>query len=245
MGPSHFCEKARWALERARVPFEEERHFPLYHAAASYRAGGRRTVPVLVTDSGTVADSTDILELADRHCRGRIYGDGGEVRRKSRELEEKFDARLGPDTRRFVYFHILDDKKSVSQVFSHGVPLRERAAFSVTYPLIKRLMKRSMRLTAEGSKRSQSRVDDAFSEVGEMLSDGRRYLTGDQLTAADITFAALAAPVLLPFCYGVPLPSLDEVPDALASEVRRYRALAAGKFVMRMYREDRKKQLPI
>ncbi|MCA9594696.1 MAG: glutathione S-transferase [Myxococcales bacterium] len=243
MGPSHFCEKARWALSRAGVPYQEERHVPLYHAPASYRAGGRRTVPVLVTDSGTIADSTGILELADRHSGGRIYGEGGNVRRLSRELEEKLDARFGPDTRRFVYFHILDDKQQVTQAFGHGAPLSERAAFSVTYPLIKRLMKRSMRITAEASKRSHTRMNDTFSEMGELLSDGRRYLTGDQLTAADITFAALAAPVLLPHGYGAPLPSIDEVPEQLAAEVRRYRETPAGKFAMRLFREERNKQL--
>ena len=39
--------------------------------------------------------------------------------------------------------------------------------------------------------------------MAEMLADGRPFLLGDRFTAADLTFAALAAPVVLPPRYGV------------------------------------------
>lgn len=42
-----------------------------------------------------------------------------------------------------------------------------------------------------------------FAELGERLQGGRRrYLVGDAFTAADLTFASLAALVLLPEQYG-------------------------------------------
>src|SRR5690348_3529366 len=44
---SHFCEKARWALDHARVAYREEGHGPGLHRLATRRAGGRHTVPVL------------------------------------------------------------------------------------------------------------------------------------------------------------------------------------------------------
>ncbi len=51
---SHFCEKARWALEHAGIPYVEEGHLPFFSIRAVRRAGGRRSVPVLVTDEGTI-----------------------------------------------------------------------------------------------------------------------------------------------------------------------------------------------
>jgi len=36
---SHYCEKARWALERAGVPYREERHVQGVHILASRLAG--------------------------------------------------------------------------------------------------------------------------------------------------------------------------------------------------------------
>src|SRR5215212_1631565 len=49
---SHYCEKARWALERVGIPYREERHVQGIHRFAARRAGGGITVPVLVTPDG-------------------------------------------------------------------------------------------------------------------------------------------------------------------------------------------------
>ena len=39
---SHYCEKARWALDRAGVDYEEHPHLQLIHRIAVRRAGGVR-----------------------------------------------------------------------------------------------------------------------------------------------------------------------------------------------------------
>ena len=61
MGFSHYCEKARWALDRAKLDYVEESHAPLLHLPTARRFGGR-TVPLLVdTDTKqTFTDSTEI-----------------------------------------------------------------------------------------------------------------------------------------------------------------------------------------
>jgi glutathione S-transferase len=71
------------------------------------------------------------------------------------------------------------------------------------------------------------------------LSAGRRFLIDDRFTAADLTFAALAAPVLLPERYGSPLPPPEAMPDAVSREVWRLRDHPAGIFAARLYREER------
>ena len=98
---SHFCEKARWALDRAGLTYVEERHLQVIHVFAARRAGGGRTVPVFVTESGTVlADSTDILRWADAHVPNhlRLYPDG-ELGAQAAALETRLDDQLGPDGR--------------------------------------------------------------------------------------------------------------------------------------------------
>ena len=37
---SHYCERARWALDRAGIVYREERHVQIVHRVASRRAGG-------------------------------------------------------------------------------------------------------------------------------------------------------------------------------------------------------------
>ena len=163
---------------------------------------------------------------------------------RSRLWEGEFDARLGPDTRRVVYCHVLDHPAQVRALFAPGVSLTERLLARASYPLLKRAIRRGLRVTPEATERSTRRIDKTFASIAERLADGRRYLVGDRFSAADLTFAALSAPLLLPHGYGVPLPSVDEVPPGLAQAVRRYRSTGAGEFALRLYREERHRVLP-
>jgi len=72
-----------------------------------------------------------------------------------------------------------------------------------------------------------------------ILEDGRPYLCGEAFTAADLAFAALAAPVVLPREYGVPLPAVEELPPDMAAAVRAFRAHPAGAFACRLFAEER------
>ena len=83
---SHFCEKARWALARAGVPYREERHVQGIHMLAARRAGGGSTVPVLVTDDGVLGESADILAWADERtpAHERLYPEDPRPARRGR-----------------------------------------------------------------------------------------------------------------------------------------------------------------
>src|SRR5262249_53263998 len=58
---SHYCDRARWGLELAGVPYREERHVQMLHRLALRRAGAGHTVPVLIADGEMLTDSADIL----------------------------------------------------------------------------------------------------------------------------------------------------------------------------------------
>jgi len=89
------------------------------------------------------------------------------------------------------------------------------------------------------AERSLDRIRQVFREVDVRLHDGRRTLVGDRFSAADLTFASLAAPALFPSGCRAVLPSLSDVPEAMRSEILRLRETAAGEFVLRLYREER------
>jgi glutathione S-transferase len=83
-------------------------------------------------------------------------------------------------------------------------------------------------------------VRAVFGAVAERLGDGRPYLCGERFTAADLTFAALAAPMLMPTGYGVPLPQPDELPSDTAAVVRELRRHPAGEHALAMYERERR-----
>jgi glutathione S-transferase len=111
--------------------------------------------------------------------------------------------------------------------------------FRGSLPLMKLLLRRGMRITQDGAARSLERVREVFDTVGQRLAEGRRYLVGERFTAADLTFAALASPVLLPRGFGAPLPSLAELPASVLPLIEEMRDTDAGGFAQRLYRDER------
>src|ERR1700679_1036467 len=94
-----------------RVAYVTEKHMPLFHLTATVSRGGR-TGPMLVTEAGPLRDPRGILEYADRRASAslKIYPDAADEKALVDELTAEYDRKLGPSTRRWVYFHVLADK---------------------------------------------------------------------------------------------------------------------------------------
>lgn len=239
---SHFCEKARWALERSGVPYTERAHLQVFHRVAVRRAGGGLTAPVLVWDGRVLADSADILEAASAAAPPELslYPDDERAAAEVRALQRDFDARLGPEGRRWMYYELRGRPDIARDYGTAGIPAWQRRSLPLVYPLASRIIDRVLDVTPETAAASRRAVDATFDEVAERLSDGRPYLCGKRFTAADLTFAALAAPALVPPEYGVPLPQPEVLPAAMAAEVGRLREHPAGAHALRMFREERR-----
>jgi glutathione S-transferase len=239
---SHYCEKARWALDRVGVGYQEQAHLQLIHWIAVRRAGGGRTAPVLVCGDRVLADSADIVDEADaRAPRGqRLYPEDPAAAAEVRALERDFDANLGPHGRRWMYNEMRGRRDLAVAYACTGVPSWERWALPLAYPLVARVIDRYLDITPATAAESMARVRVTFDAVAERLSDDRPYLCGDRFTAADLTFAALGASVLMPPKYGVPLPQLEELPVAMAAVVREFRAHPAGAHALAMFRDERR-----
>jgi glutathione S-transferase len=62
---------------------------------------------------------------------------------------------------------------------------------------------------------------------------------GDRLSSTDITFAALASPVIRPEHHPVYSSQLSKLSTEMVEVINELRATPAGELVMRMYREHR------
>ncbi len=240
---SHYCEKARWALERAGLRYREERHVQVIHRFASRRAGGAGTVPVLVTGEGAVGDSADIIAWVDRRAPAaqRLRAEGEADARAEAELCRRFDEQLGPAGRRLIYVRMFAAPRELLLDFNdQGVPAWEDRMLRVSLPVMKLLMARLLGIRPGVEVGDEARVWREFDHVAGLLRDGRPYLLGERFGAADLTFAALSAPVLLPSSYGVPLPQPPQLDAATASLVLRAREHPAGAFALRVIAEHRR-----
>jgi glutathione S-transferase len=236
---SHYCEKARWALDRVGLPYREEAHAPLLHRLATRRYRGG-SVPILVHKECSLVDSRAILEFANSQGGDdRLYPRNGALRQEVLALEEQFDSQLGPHTRRWAYGHLLAHPALLRAVWSRGVPRVEAIALSLILPVVRRLVRSAYRVTEQGTRRSLERVRECFGEVEQRLVDGRPYLVAGRFTAADLSFAALAAPVLLPVESGAVQPEWRSLPAAMQAEIAGFRRSVAGQFALRMFAEER------
>jgi len=239
---SHFCEKARWALDRAGERYYEEKHAPLFHFAATLPRTRTRTVPILVTPHGKICDSTAILRHVDARLDEprRLFPHDPAHLREVEALEDMFDERLGPQTRRWVYCWLLDEPAYFKAIMDQGLSPLESRGLRALDPFIRATMRRAFRVSEHAKESCLERVRAIFREVDGLLADGRRYLTGDRFTAADLTFASLAAPVLAPEAgFGAKRPPIGMMPMGMARDIEVFRATAAGAFALRLFREDR------
>jgi len=239
---SHYCEKARWALERAGLPYHEEPHVQGLHRLAARRAGGGNTVPVLVTPDGAIGESSEILDWVDARSprERRLFPADRTERAQVQDFCRHLDEVLGPHGRRLIYVHMLAHPELMLDFNNQGVPRWEDRALRRGWPLAVRFVSQALDIRPGVEAQDEAVVWRELDHVAELLCDGRPYLFGERFGAADLTFAALAAPVLLPPVYGVTLPQPGEVPPATAALVARAREHPAGRHALAVIAEHRR-----
>jgi len=243
---SHYCEKARWALDRAGVVYREERHIQGVHQIVARRAGGGRTVPVLVTPDQVLAESADILVWADERTPPdeRLFPEEPEARAEVEALCVRFDEVLGPSGRRLMYVLMLPERELMLSFNNAGVPRWEDRFIRVAWPVITKFAARELGIKPGIEREDEGIVWREFDFVAELLSDGRRYLCGERFSAADLTFASLAGPAVVPPEYAVELPQPDVLPSVAKALVERARDHPAGRHALKLFRDHRAPRRP-
>jgi glutathione S-transferase len=139
-----------------------------------------------------------------------------------------------------MYAHMLPRKDFMLEFNDVGVPRWEDVMMRRLWPVVARWGARELEVREGTLEQDRPRVLAAFDAIAARFDDGRPYLFGERFTAADLTFAALAAAVVAPPEYGTPLPQLDVLPEPVAHDVAAFRAHPAGAFALRMFREHRR-----
>ena len=237
---SHYCEKARWALDWLKIPYIEESHVPIFHRLATRRYGGK-SVPVLVTESGVFTDSTDILRHIDAIAtiEKHLYPANPKLRQEVEQLEELFDSKLGVYIRQWGYYYRIDDRQALLEMWRKNNPQLEQVGLTIAFPLMRQMVRRAYDVSASSAASSLAEVRQIFDLVSQRLASDRSYLVGDDFTAADLTFAALAAPALRPKQHPIQLAQAGKINEEMAAVILELRQTKAGKFALRLYREKR------
>ncbi|MDQ3033227.1 MAG: glutathione S-transferase family protein [Myxococcota bacterium] len=244
---SHFCEKARWGLDRAGAAYDEEMHAPGFHLLATKARGRGRATPVWIDEHGEVTtDSTAILlRLDERTPRAlRLYPEDASERATIVALEEELDHSIGPAARRIAYHHLFRHAPAtaVAMIGARG-PSWQRAIVRRAPGLLQRMLDRALDLSEAATERSQRKLDAALERLDARLRDARRegrsWLSGTTFGAADLTLASLLSPFLAPPEHPFRYPSAEAMPAALRALSLRIAQSETGELVSRAYREER------
>ena len=139
IGFSHYCEKARWAVDRTELEYREDDHVPLFHWRATLGSGAKRTVPALVMPGRVLKESNDILRFCDEQLapERRLFPEDAAALAEVEALVADFDRGLGPAIRRWLYFHLLPDRSVASELLTSTGPGWERSVTRTLFPVMR------------------------------------------------------------------------------------------------------------
>jgi len=123
----------------------------------------------------------------------------------------------------------------LKQLGRHGAPWVEGVLFSLAVDsgALVPNMRRAMHISAESAARSREEIDAIFDEVSATL-EGKAFIVGDRFTAADLTFASLASPLLSVPQFAAIFPP-HRFPPQLQSTTQALRATPAGQHALKCY----------
>lgn len=232
---SNYNEKVRWALDYKGIPHRRRDPPPGAHmlvALALTRSVA--TFPVLELDHRPIGDSTRIIAaLEQRYPHPPLYPSDPAQRRQALELEEFFDENLGHDLRRVVFAELLRHPEIMRSRAAGMTTPRQGRVLAAGLPAFAAMLRRRYSINAHATGQSLLKVRAALALIDERL-DGRDHLVGDHFSVADLTAAALLAPLLSPpqLPYRTPRSAF---PPPLAAIAEELRALPAGQWILRTY----------
>jgi glutathione S-transferase len=250
---SHYNEKARWALDGCGIDYEERAYAPLLSnvavAIATRGRGGRPdsassrySTPILVRPGNEpLCDSTDIALWASRQAAsgaddGPLFPTPDVL-----PLVEALGRDFGPYTRRAAYYHCFKVPEMLHSFTAANVGRAQALAFRALSPLGVALIRRVLHVDADGYERALDKIDVQLELAAERLAR-HRFLAGDTFTAADLTFAALMAPVLLVTQaegFHAALPAIDATLPETRAMIAEMRGSVGGTHALDMFRRFR------
>ena len=188
---SHFCEKARWALDYKGLPHVRKNLLPGLHKRVARKLAPISSLPILVDQGTVVQDSTSIINFLDTKYPDRsLTPRDAQEAKEALAWEEYLDEEIGVQVRRWFYFHALPDRDCALGFLLEGAPWYGRPMFALIYPKVRTAMTSLMDIHAESARQSEARLVAALDLLDSVVKE-RRFLVGDHFSRADLTACAL------------------------------------------------------
>ncbi len=195
---SHYCEKARWALDYKGIPFQTVDLLPGFHLRTVRKIAPKTRVPVLRHDGIVIQNTSAIIDyLETKYPNPSLTPSDPDALREAREWEEYFDKEIGVTWRLWSLYHYLPIRSLALRLLLQDSAWHKQPLFLLAFPVIRRAMIQHINITANTASQSEQRLRTALDKLDEAL-EGRPFLVGDRFSRADLTACALLSPCCLP-----------------------------------------------
>ncbi len=234
---SHFCEKARWALDRSGIAYKLKYLAPGVHAQKAKRLGlDKSSVPILETEGEIIQGSSEIIDWVDANISNQALN--LTPNEDSKSIEQRLDDKTGIHIRRYYYSEsMLDCPETIKPIFKHGIPPHHKLLVDSIWSKVPAMMIRAMDLGPEQHLQSRAIVDTEMNWLDGLLTDGRQYLTGDTFSRADLTAASLLSPIIMPDKH--PTYNNLSLPPGVAADAKIWQERPVLKWVETIYDRHR------
>jgi len=214
---SHFCEKIRWALDFKKLEYKQVNLMLGPHISRTKKIAPKSTVPILIHDKKVIQNSSDIITYLDETFGQPVLTPAEESEKKQAlEWEKYLDDEIGIHVRRCIYAVILDIPSITIPLFSHNAPWYAKYFYKLIYTGLSKKMHQLLKINEKTTQQSWQHLNTAIDKVYTHLQE-HKFLVGNTFTRADLTAAALLAPLCRADGYGLNWPDypteLEELID--------------------------------
>lgn len=236
---SHYCEKARWALDHYGIAYRLHPTMPGMNRKIAKRLGSNAgSMPFLQIGDNLITGSSAIIDWGEHNRHDDRASLNGEDPEQVSAIEKRLDDIVGVHIRRYYYSAaLLTAPASVRPIFSDGLPFVQKMMVMLGWKKIVPVMIKLMDLGLEQGAQSRDILGSELDWLDALLSDGRPYLTGNAFTRADITAASLLAPLINPPKH--PTYKALQIPSELHDDMAIWRERPIIRWVNKMYTAHR------
>lgn len=242
---SGLSEIGRWVMDLNEIVRAEESHAPqlcikkLNKLTNTDETGDN---PVLIHTDSLIYTPSSIIQYYDQQNPSdkRLFPEDKTRRQEVIDLFNWFTTDLNRNIWGYLYAEMFTSKKKTKALLKKGVSFWERLKITFTYGSIKRGLMKQWNMAGKDSVVFLVEVLKIFKTVSDRLEENNtKYLVGDTITAADIAFVSIAAPIILPEEFGGSITKFNETTEEIRQEILKIRGTKAGQFVLKLYQEDR------
>lgn len=229
-------EIVRWALEWNDIVYHDKSYVPGASKATRKVDQG----PVLINTDAFVFTAESIIHYIDqRNTEQKRLFPTGEIGVAVQKWYDHFTGPFADYVAKYLYAELIPSKQWGRKLFKQKVSGRQKRRAKYAYGGIKKALEHRYAYHSKPSVEWLIDLKKTFAQVDQLLEAGHSFLLGNQLTAADIAFCAVAGQLLAPKEYGGANPKIEAMTVELREELFALRATPAGQYALFLYEQQR------